>query len=100
MFERKPPHPGREALDEIGRALAAKPATDGQALSAATRCLAQFREELLAERRAGRPVEGERLAHLNAVIAVVMAMHFPIGQPPWKELEKAQGWLRDLLRAD
>ena len=41
--------------------------------------------------------EHERLARLNAIISVVMGMHFPIGNAPWGELEKAHGWLRDLV---
>ncbi len=100
MFERKPPHPGREALDELDRVLKAQPTKDDHALSEATRCLAQFREEMLARRDGGEQIDAERLSHLNAITAVVMAMHFPIGQPPWAELEKARGWLRELVKAE
>jgi hypothetical protein len=28
-----------------------------------------------------------------------MAMHFPIGQAPWTEYEKACNWLEEIVRA-
>ena len=91
------PHPGREALVHIKRVLDQRPRKNDNELTFATQCLARFREELLSERRAGRVIDRDRLSHLNAVISVVMAMHFPIGNPPWEEFEKTQGWLRDLV---
>jgi hypothetical protein len=37
-----------------------------------------------------------RLSHVNAVLAVVLAVHFPIDAVPWEELSKARDWLADL----
>ena len=93
------PRPGQQALAHIDRVLHQRPKKDDHELTNATRCLAEFREELIR----ARGVEGasgdhhERLARLNAIISVVMGMHFPIGNAPWGELEKAYGWLRDLV---
>ncbi len=88
----------REALAELDRALAAKPHAEGHTFSMAALHLSQLRDRMAAERRtdaAGR----RRLEHVNAVISVVLAGHFPLGAVPWAELEKARGWLADLVEA-
>ena len=93
------PHPGRKALQHVARVLEQKPKKDDHELSRLTQCLAPFRAELI-ERSKGNPATHESrecLSHLNAVVGVVLAMHFPIGQPPWEEFEKAQGWLETLV---
>jgi hypothetical protein len=87
----------REALQTLGDVLATKPEKDDHALSAATQKLAVYREALIAAARGGGAEARTRLDHLNAVLSVVTAMHFPSGDVPWAELEKARGWLRDLL---
>ncbi len=93
------PHPGRRAIEHAKRVLAQRPHKDDDELTCATQCLAAFRRELIAEqRREGcQPGTAECLSRLNAVISVVMGMHFPLGNPPWEEFEKVQGWLHDLV---
>lgn len=93
-------HPGRRSLQHFARILEQKPTKDDHELSALTRCLAPFREELIEKNRgeAPSPEARECLMHLNAIVSVVMAMHFPIGQPPWEEFAKAQAWLETLVQ--
>ncbi len=92
-------HPGHEALVCLDRVLQRRPFKDDQELSHATRCLATFREALIHIQRRDEVTEAdrERLARLNAIISVVMGMHFPLGHAPWGELEKAQRWLGELV---
>ena len=92
-------HPGRAALAHSARVLAGRPHKDDDELTYATQCLAAFRKELIAAqaRDDADDADVERLSHLNAIISVVMAMHFPIGGPPWDEFEKAQAWLQTLV---
>ena len=92
-------HPGRAALRHVGRVLEQKPKKDDHELSVLTRCLAAFREELIARNKSETPSHEARecLMHLNAIVSVVMGMHFPLGPPPWDELDKAKGWLATLV---
>ena len=92
-------HPGRKALAHTKRVLEQRPHKDDDELTYATQCLARFREELIGvQRHAGAEAkDGDRLSRLNAIISVVMAMHFPLGNPPWTEFEKTQVWLQDLV---
>ena len=94
------PHPGRKALGHVARILEQKPRKDDHELSFLTQCLAEFREELIERNRSQAPSHEARgcLMHLNAVVSVVMGMHFPLGQPPWEEFAKAQGWLETLVK--
>jgi hypothetical protein len=91
--------PGREALRAMDQLLAAKPKKDGHAFSRATGSLSRFRNEMASGLHAGGPsaASRERLARLNSVIAVVMGGHFPLGEVPWEELEKARDWLDQLV---
>ena len=91
--------PGRKALRHIDQALAEKPKKNDHALSAATLCLTEFRDQMIGQRReyGAASHSDERLEEVNAVISVVMGLHFPLGDPPWQELEKARGWLVKLL---
>ena len=93
-------HPGREALKHVARVLEQKPKKDDHELSSLTQCLAQFRKELIERNKAEKASHEARecLMHLNAVVSVVMGMHFPLGQPPWEEFAKAQGWLETLVK--
>ena len=84
---------GAEALALIDQVLARRPHKDDHALAAATECLAQFRDELVQSPTSDRT----RLAHLNAILSVVIGVHFPLGNPPYEELEKARAWLADLI---
>lgn len=94
-----PEHPGRAALRHVARILEQKPTKDDIALSSLTQCLAAFREELIVQTRSEAPSHETRecLMHLNAIVSVVMGMHFPLGQPPWEEFEKTRGWLETLV---
>ena len=93
------PRPGHRALAHLDRVLDQRPKKDDHELTHATRCLAEFRESLIRTRGAEGASDDDhkRLARLNAIISVVMGMHFPIGNAPWGELEKAYGWLKDLV---
>ena len=91
-----------EALERIDRVLAQRPDKDDHALSDATILLVALRDGLIGQRRAGTlDVAGQRrLDHVNAVITVVLGIHFPLGDVPWHELEKAREWLADITGAD
>ncbi|MEH3146246.1 MAG: hypothetical protein PGN34_13050 [Methylobacterium frigidaeris] len=89
------PHPGHAALAALDAALARQPRQDGAALERATTCLSAVRDGMIAEMRAGRAY-GD-LTKLNAVISVVLAGRFPLGEIPWDELRRARGWLADLV---
>ena len=90
---------GAAALEHFARVLAQRPFKDDQELSHATRCLAALRHNLIHIQGNDHATEAdrERLGRLNAVISVVMGMHFPSGNAPWGEFEKARVWLRDLV---
>jgi hypothetical protein len=88
---------GREGLRRIDEALSGKPKKDSGALTEATRMLCLYRDSLIEASRSGRPQDRERLSHINAIVSVVAGVQFPLGEPPWEELEKARGWLSDLL---
>ncbi len=83
--------PGHAALACLDAVLAERPHADGHKLSAATRELSAFRNQLIDGN------ERRRLGHVNAVISIVLAVHFPLGGIPWDELEKARAWLSDAV---
>ena len=84
----------REALRRIDEALADRPKRDGATLKAAVQALAQARDAVVAlHRHEGGTRWRATLEPLNAVISVVMAAEFPIGEVPWGELDAARGWL-------
>ena len=90
---------GRRALDALDKVLEKKPHKDEHALSAATEGLCTWRDSLAAEKRRGgaSPETQDRLTQLNSIISVVVGSHFPLGDTPWEELEKARDWLAKLL---
>lgn len=90
---------GRAALAAIDRALEHRPEKDGHDFSDAAKHLAQLRDAIITEHRDAPPSAAarERLARLNAVLSVVLGGHFPLGGIPWPEIERARGWLADLL---
>ena len=94
--------PGHQALALIDQALAKQPKKDDHVLSQATICLAEFRDRLVAEwrERGIDAAQRTQLEHVNAVISVVLGIHFPLGEIPWPELHKARGWLAGAVRAD
>jgi hypothetical protein len=86
------------ALAELDKALASKPEVDGHVFSAAAHFLSLQRDAMAArQRETGATADSRRkLEHVNAVISVVLGVHFPLGSVPWEELEKARGWLAEL----
>ncbi len=89
---------GTKALTEIGNVLGQRPHKDDHALSEAMQQLCLMRETWIADRdRSHDPADDQRLAQLNGVISVVIGAHFPLGETPWAELEKARGWLAALI---
>jgi hypothetical protein len=89
----------RQALVEFDKATADKPRTDGQAFSAACEHLCRVRDELARQQRqaGATPASRKRLEHVNAIISVILAGHFPLGGVPWDELTKARAWLAGLV---
>jgi hypothetical protein len=89
---------GGRALALIDAVLEQRPNKDDAALAACARELCVYRDALILTQRAA-PTDAEarlRLSHVNAVLATVLAVHFPIDAVPWDELEKARTWLAEL----
>jgi len=97
--ERLPDGRLTEALAFLDQAIAAAPDRDGHAFSHALMRLSAVRDEAAA--RDGRRTEESRrrLMHMNAVLSMILAGHFPLGSPPWDEIKKARGWLAELQAA-
>jgi hypothetical protein len=91
------PH-AQAALACLDRALQEKPEVDGHVFSEAAQALSQLRNELADRQRSVGPSPHSRkqLEHVSAVISVVLGAHFPLGNVPWPEVEKARAWLADL----
>ncbi len=94
--------PGERPGDRLGRALAAldraigaAPERDGASLSEAVREVSAVRDATAAQGR-GSPEVRHRLDGLNAVLSMILAVHFPLGAPPWDEARKARGWLAEI----
>ncbi len=89
---------GRQALNKLDAVLAARPQKDDYVISDTVQALSTFRERLipLADTATGR----DRLETLNAVLSVVLGAHYPAGETPWPELEKARGWLAGLVEQE
>ena len=81
---------GAEALACLDKILAQEPEPEPSLFSHATQHLSAFRDSLIADK-----APRTRLEHVNAVISVVMAGHFPLGKVPWPELHKARDWLAE-----
>ena len=94
--------PGRKALEHIDQVLAERPKKNDHVLSHATMCLAEYRDQLVADwRREGiTPPKRKRLDRVNAVITVVLGIHFPLGAVPWPELQGARDWLAEAVEAE
>ena len=94
--------PGHEALAAIDQVLAERPRKNDHVLSHATICLSAFRDRLIADWRQNGidPAQRRRLSHVNSVITVVLGIHFPLGEIPWDELDKARAWLAEVVDAD
>jgi hypothetical protein len=89
---------GGRALALIDQVLEKRPDKDDAALAACARELCVYRDALIVRQRAA-PAEADarqRLSHVNAILAVVLAVHFPIDAVPWDELQQARSWLAEL----
>jgi hypothetical protein len=92
---------GWEAIAAIDRLLADSPDKVGHDFSAATRCLASWRDALVQHRRdlsAGG--DHQALERVNAAISVILGGEFPLGKVPWPEIARVRQQLRELLRDD
>jgi len=85
-----------KALASMDKAIAAAPERDGYAFSDAVIQLSAVRDEVAARDGRGTPELRQRLTTINAVLSMILAGHFPLGDPPWDEIKKARGWLADL----
>jgi len=90
---------GGRALALIDQVLAKRPDKDDVALADCARELCVYRDALILAQRAAPADKAARLrlSHVNSILAVVLAVHFPIDAVPWDELEKARDWLVQLL---
>ena len=86
----------REALASLDKAIAHKPRKDDADFAAALEHLCKLRDVLLAGARQGA-ASRERLGQVNALISVVLAGHFPLGNVPWPEVERARGVLAGMV---
>ena len=92
-----PGQAGRLALQQIDQVLARKPEKDDHALTEATKNLCLLRDDLIAARRSGDDAGRQRLEAVNAVLSIVAAMHFPVGEVPWEPLASARQALAGLV---
>jgi hypothetical protein len=85
---------GRRALEHLDKVLGDRPEKNGHELSAALRCLAEFRDAFIAARRR-EPLKAydALIESINGVISSVLAAQFPLGDIQWDELVKARDWL-------
>lgn len=106
--EHPEPDPGRRALEVLDRVLGEKPDDGttrrgrekfGNDFSETTRLLCGWRDILIqAQRREGpTPASRARLQALNGVLSAVLGGHFPLGDIPWPQVEKARDVLAGLL---
>lgn len=84
------------ALAAMDKAIAAAPERDGYAFSDAVIQLSAVRDELAARDGRDTAEKRQRLTGLNAILSMILAGHFPLGNPPWDEIRKARGWLADI----
>lgn len=90
----------RHGLEMIDVLLQERPARIGHDFSEATRCIAEYRDDLRAAWRRTRSAEDERrLGQANAVLSVVVGGHYPLGPVPWEEIEKARHAFAALLES-
>jgi hypothetical protein len=85
-----------KALASMDKAIAAAPERDGYAFSDAVIQLSAVRDEVSARDGRGTPELRQRLTKINAVLSMILAGHFPLGDPPWDEIKKARVWLAEL----
>ncbi len=106
--EHPEPDPGRRALECLDRVLVEKPTADttraerrdlGHDFSETTRFMCGYRDILIrAQRAAGvTPASQARLQEVNSVLSTVLGGHFPLGDVPWAQVERARDAFAALL---
>ena len=100
--------PGWRALEALDRVLGEKPDGGttkrgreqlGHDFSETTRLMCGYRDGLIqAQRRVGvTPASRSRLEKVNSVLSVVLGGHFPLGDIPWAQVERARDAFAELL---
>lgn len=100
--------PGQRALEVLDRVLAEKPndgttqeerKTLGDDFSETTRLICGYRDILIhAQRKAGATTRSRnRLQRINSVLSTVLGGHFPLGDVPWQQVERARDELAALV---
>ena len=86
------------ALEGVDKVLAQRPHKDDAGLTEVAKQLCVFRDALIARRAEpdSTSEDGRRLGHVNAVLSLVLAVQFPLGEVPWDEFAKGRDWLADL----
>jgi hypothetical protein len=86
------------ALAAFDRLLRKRPDNVGHDFSETTRCLAAYRDELIAVWRTTLAEDDrQRMAAVNAVLSVVLGGHFPLGPVPWGLIEAGRAQLATLV---
>lgn len=88
----------REVWEGMGRVVEQRPHKDDHLLTELIKTLCTVRDSMIARHRE-EPLpaqERERLERLNAVLAQVFSLQFPLGPIPWDDFAVARGWLADL----
>ena len=83
------------AVAALDRAISARPRVDGQAFTDATKAACAYRDAL---RHAVRETPGDvgardRLKAANLAVTLLLAGHFPLGEPPWALIEDLRAHL-------
>ena len=87
-----------KALHYFDQLLQDRPKRDGHDFSEATAWLSAYREELSSEwRRTGNESDRKRLRRINGVLSVVVGGHYPLGEVPWDQIERARGDLAAVI---
>ena len=88
----------REVWEGMGRVLDQRPHKDDHLLTELIKTLCAVRDSIIARHRQSPLPAGERdrLERLNAVMAQVFSLQFPLGPIPWDDFGVARGWLADL----
>ena len=89
---------GLAALRALDKVLADKPNKVGHDFSEATRCVAAWRDALIAHWRESRtPTDRRNLERANAALSVVVGGQFPLGDEPWPHLERTRRDIAEMV---
>ena len=84
---------GLEALEEL---LARQSPPEKDLIAEATRCVARYRDELIAKRRQAHEPPQERLGEVNALLSELVAAEFPLVGVRRKRIEAARDAYRKM----